>query len=88
MPLADVRDLFAYAPDQATRIDLTLADRQLAGAGGRRSRTRSARRSIARSIEDVYRGLFAWVELQQSIVPLVISILVVVARPSTSSARF
>ena len=33
----------------------------------------------ARSVYDVYRGLFAWVELQASIVPLVISILVVVA---------
>ena len=34
---------------------------------------------LARPIDDVYSGLFAWVALQQSIVPLVISILVLVA---------
>ena len=78
-PIEATRSLFAFASDQATRIDLTLDDR---------SRSREIATEIgeafgppvfARSIEDVYRGLFAWVELQQSIVPLVISILVVVA---------
>ena len=78
-PLEEVRSLFGFASDQATRIDLTLTDR---------SRSREVATAIgedvgppvfARAIEDVYRGLFAWVELQKSIVPLVISILVVVA---------
>ena len=77
--LAAARDLFDVAPDQVTRLDVTLADR---------TRSREVADAItddigpplfARPIEDVYRGLFAWVELQQSIVPLVISILVVVS---------
>ena len=77
--LAAARDLFDVAPDQVTRLDVTLADR---------TRSREVAEAItddigpplfARPIEDVYRGLFAWVELQQSIVPLVISILVVVS---------
>lgn len=77
--LDEARDLFSFGPDEATRLDVTLFDR---------SRSREVSTQIiddigpplfARPIEDVYRGLFAWVELQQSIVPLVISILVVVA---------
>ena len=78
-PIDAVRDLFAFAPDQATRIDLTLADRSGARDLALRISDEIGPPVIARSIEDVYRGLFAWVELQQSIVPLVISILVVVA---------
>ena len=78
-PLAEVRDLFAFAPDQATRVDLTLADRLGARDLALQISDEVGPPVIARSIEDVYRGLFAWVELQQSIVPLVISILVVVA---------
>ena len=73
------RTLFSYGPGQVSRLDLTLDDR---------SRSREVSDLItdeigpplyARPIEDVYRGLFAWVELQQSIVPLVISILVLVS---------
>ena len=73
------RDLFQYAPDEATRIDLTLTDRELARPVAQAITDHIGPPVFARPIEDVYRGLFAWVELQQSIVPLVISILVVVA---------
>ena len=77
--IAPVRDLFAYAPDQATRIDLTLADRALAPETARAITEAFGPPVLARPIDDVYSGLFAWVALQQSIVPLVISILVLVA---------
>jgi lipoprotein-releasing system permease protein len=73
------RDLFAFDPTEATRIDLTLFDRDQARAVAQTISDEIGPPVFARPIEDVYRGLFAWVELQQSIVPLVISILVVVA---------
>ena len=75
----DARDLFAYGPSQVTRIDLTLDDRARAREVADAITDRIGPPLFARPIEEVYRGLFAWVELQQSIVPLVISILVVVS---------
>ena len=77
--LSDARDLFAYAPDQVSRLDLTLEDRRQARAVAGAITDEIGPPLFARPIEDVYRGLFAWVELQQSIVPLVISILVIVS---------
>ena len=73
------RDLFTYPPDAVTRLDLTLADRRRARAVSDEILDAIGPPVFARPIEDVHRGLFAWVELQQSVVPLVISILVVVA---------
>ena len=73
------RDLFSYAPAEATRIDLTLDDRTRSRAVAEAVSSEVGPPVFARPIEDVHPGLFAWVELQQSIVPLVISILVVVA---------
>ena len=73
------RDLFDYGPDQVTRIDLTLTDRAMSRAVAERISQEMPPPVFARPIEEVYRGLYAWVELQQSIVPLVISILVIVA---------
>lgn len=75
----DARDLFAYAPGQVSRLDLTLDDRSRSREVSDRITDEIGPPLYARPIEDVYRGLFAWVELQQSIVPLVISILVVVS---------
>lgn len=77
--LDEVRQLFRFGPDQATRIDLTLTDRRMAAATAETINGTFGPPVFARPIEDVHRGLFAWVELQQSIVPLVISILVLVA---------
>lgn len=74
-----VRSLFRYEPDEATRIDLTLEDRREARRTAETINASFGPPVFARPIEDVHRGLFAWVELQQSIVPLVISILVIVA---------
>ena len=73
------RRLFGFGPDEVSRIDLTLADRSQSQAVAERISETMPPPVFARPIEDVYRGLYAWVELQQSIVPLVISILVVVA---------
>ncbi len=77
--IGDARVLFSYGPTQVTRLDLTLDDRTRAREVADRITDEIGPPLFARPIEDVYRGLFAWVELQQSIVPLVISILVVVS---------
>ncbi len=77
--LRDARALFAYGPDEVTRIDLTLDDRDRAREVADAIADRIGPPLLARPIEDVHPGLFAWVRLQQSIVPLVISILVVVS---------
>ena len=77
--LGDARELFAFGPDEVTRIDLTLADRGRSREVAALVADRLGPPLFARPIEEVYRGLFAWVQLQQSVVPLVISILVVVS---------
>ena len=74
-----VRALFDYAPGSATRIDLTLDDRAFAAAIASTVNVEVGPPLFARPIEEVYRGLFAWVRLQQSIIPLLISILTIVA---------
>ncbi len=73
------RGLFDYGPDEVTRLDVTLDDRAFARQVSDAVTDEIGPPLFARPIEDVYRGLFAWVELQQSIVPLVISMLVIVA---------
>ena len=77
--LDDARELFEFGPGQATRIDVTLDDRDRARVVAAAISDGVGPPLFARPIEDVYRGLFAWVDLQQSIVPLVISILVLVS---------
>ena len=75
----EARELFGYPSDQVTRIDLSLSDREMSRQVAEQITQDMPPPVFARPIEDVYRGLYAWVELQQSIVPLVISILVIVA---------
>lgn len=73
------RSLLEYRPDEVTRYDVSLH----AGFD-----PRGVAETIdedltfpvmARSIYDVYRSLFAWVNLQENIIPLVIGIIILVA---------
>ncbi|OZC02773.1 ABC transporter permease [Rubricoccus marinus] len=73
------RDLLGYTRDQVTRIDVTLDDLESSPEMANRIAAEIGPPVYARSVYDVYRGLFAWVDLQASIVPLVISTLVIVA---------
>lgn len=77
--IGEVQRLFAYNPGEVTRIDLTLSDRTMSRQVATSISEDFGPPYIARPIEEVYFGLFAWVKLQKSIVPLVISILVIVA---------
>ncbi len=77
--LSAARELLAYGPDQATRFDVTLSEVDTARDAAREIEDRVGFPLMARSIYDVYGGLFAWINLQKSIIPVVISIIVVVA---------
>lgn len=73
------RALLDYGPDEVTRFDLTLADPDRAEAVAADVEDRLGFPILARSIREVFRNLFAWVNLQESIIPLVISVIVLVA---------
>ncbi len=75
----DARRLFGYEPDQVTRFELTLSDLDDSPAVAARVSAEVGPPVFARSVFDVFRNLFAWVKLQEGIVPLVISVLVFVA---------
>lgn len=76
---ARVAALFDYPPGSATRLDVTLGDPDDADALAARINADIGAPLFARTIRDVYRGLFAWVDLQQRIIPLLMSILTIVA---------
>jgi len=75
----DARRLFGYAPDQVTRFELTLDNLDDSPAVAARVTDEMGPPIFARSVFEVFRNLFAWVRLQEGIVPLVISVLVFVA---------
>lgn len=73
------RDLLSLGSDQVTRFDLRLADPALSDSVARSVEADQGFPVMARTIYEVYRSLFAWVRLQQRIIPLVISVIVIVA---------
>lgn len=77
--LGSARRLFGYAEDEVSRFDLTLADIDEAEPTAAAIQAALGLPILAQSIFRVQRNLFAWVNLQKSIIPVVIGILVVVA---------
>ena len=77
--LGDARRLLGFDARAATRLDVTLDDITRADAVAADLGYRLGIPYLARSIYDVYANLFAWTELQKSIIPLLISVIVVVA---------
>ncbi len=77
--IGPARDLLNYGPDQVTRFDLYVADSFDVQAVTADVGEQLEFPQMARTIYEVYRNLFAWISLQQSIIPLVISIIVIVA---------
>lgn len=77
--LETARALLDYAPDEVTRLDVTLKNVEQAQAVAAQIEDTLGFPVMARSIYDVFRGLFAWVNLQESIIPLVIGVIVLVA---------
>lgn len=75
----DARRLLGVPAGQVTRYDLTLTQIEASGETARAIEDRFGFPVLAQTVYELYGNLFAWIDLQQSIVPLVISILVVVA---------
>lgn len=79
IPISSARDLFEYGPEEVTRLDITLADPETAPSVARALEADLGYPAMSRTIFEVYRSLFAWVRLQESIIPLVLSIIALVA---------
>ena len=73
------RSLLDYGPDEVSRLDITLLSADSADAVARAVEEAFGFPVMARSIFQVYRGLFAWVKLQEAIIPLVIGVMIIVA---------
>ena len=73
------RDFLLVGDDEVTRFDVTLDDPARAEAVARGIEDEIGFPIMARTIFEVYHGLFAWIRLQESIIPLVISVIVIVA---------
>lgn len=73
------RTLLEYDDEQVTRFDVMLDDVTQAEEVALAIEDEFGFPIMARSIYNVYRPLFAWVRLQQNIIPLVLSIITVVA---------
>ena len=73
------RDFLQLADDEVTRFDVTLDDPAFAQDVALAIEDELGFPIMARTIFEVYHGLFAWIRLQESIIPLVISVIVIVA---------
>ncbi len=76
--LEPARTLLEYGPEEVTRFDVRLADVSRAREAAVAIEEALGFPVMARSIYEVYRGLFAWVNLQEQIIPLVISVIILV----------
>jgi lipoprotein-releasing system permease protein len=77
--LEAARRLAGLPEGAVSHFDLTLADVTRADAVAREVEAHFGFPVGARTIYEQYQGLFAWVNLQESIIPLVIGVIVVVA---------
>ncbi|MCY4170468.1 MAG: ABC transporter permease [Bacteroidetes bacterium] len=73
------RQLLGYKEDHVTRFDVMLEDASLAPSISLLLEDSLGFGVLVRTIFEIYRGLFAWIDLQEAIVPLVISVLIFVA---------
>jgi lipoprotein-releasing system permease protein len=77
--IGSARRLLGLADTEATRLEILLDDIAGAQATADRINVEPGLPLFARSIYQVQANLFAWVNLQQSIVPLVIGVIILVA---------
>lgn len=77
--LRSARELMAVPHDQVSRFDLSVQEPQQIDSTAARIERTMGFPIRAQTIFQQYRGLFAWVNLQQSIIPLVIGVIVLVA---------
>jgi lipoprotein-releasing system permease protein len=73
------RELLNYGPQEVSRFDLTLSDIGRADEVAGWIERDLGFPVMARSIYQVYRNLFAWINLQKSVIPMVIAVIIIVA---------
>lgn len=73
------RRLFSYQPDEASRLDVFLTDADLASSVVLEIDREIGTGVFARTVFQVFRQYFAWVNLQESIVPVIIAVIILVA---------
>ena len=76
--LPEARRLFGFLPDEVSRVDVLLNDVQDADLVADRINEAWGFPLLAESIYDVRRPLFAWVDLQEQMIPLVLSVIMLV----------
>ncbi len=72
------RDLFDYREDQASRLDLLIEDPDQAKSVAAEIDEKIGYPLYSRTVFAVFRQYFAWVNLQESIIPIVIGVIVLV----------
>lgn len=77
--IAPARDLLDYGPEEVSRFDLILSDIGAADDVAAQVERDIGFPIMARSIYQVYRNLFAWINLQKSVIPMVIAVIIFVA---------
>lgn len=77
--LEEARNLMGLAPDMVSRFDLNLRDTNQIEPLAEQLEADLSYPLGVQTIYQQYQGLFAWVDLQQSIVPIIISVIIIVA---------
>lgn len=77
--LHPARDLLDVSSDAVTRFDLSVKNIERVDSTAARIEREMGFPINARTIYQQYQGLFAWVNLQQNIIPLVIGVIIIVA---------
>jgi len=77
--LSSARELGGVSPRSVTRFNLTVQDPARIDSLAAQIENKFGFPVAARTIYQQYAGLFAWVDLQQSIIPIVIGVIILVA---------
>jgi lipoprotein-releasing system permease protein len=75
----DARQLLGYHSDQSTRFDVRLDNIAQADTAVKHIDEALGFPTMSRTVFEVHRNIFAWVGLQESMIPLVIAIIIIVA---------
>lgn len=77
--IEDARALLGYRDDESTRFDVRLKDISAADSAVARIDAQIGFPTMSRTVFEVHRNIFAWVGLQESMIPLVLGVIIVVA---------
>jgi len=79
IPIESARQIFEFNPNQASSFDINVSDISNIEPVYRIIRDETRFPYITESVYQRYRNIFAWVDLQEATIPLVIGVMVIVA---------